>query len=41
MTKKEYEKALAERKKILKEEPMKFRRLKPEEIEQLKKEKRI
>ena len=39
--KKEYQKALEEREKVLREEPLKFREATPEEIEQLKKEGRI
>lgn len=41
MTKKEYKKALKEKEKVLREEPVKFIKLKPEEIEQLRKEGRI
>ena len=38
---KEYQKALEEREKALRKEPVKFRKATPEEIEQLKKEGRI
>lgn len=38
---KEYQKALEEREKAWREEPMKFHKVSPEEIEQLKKEGRI
>lgn len=38
---KEYQEALEEREKAWREEPLKFRKITPEEIEQLKKEGRI
>ncbi len=41
MKDKEYEVALKEREKMLREEPVKFRKLTPKEIEKLKKEGRI
>lgn len=41
MTKKEYEEALKERYEAWAKEPVKFRKLTSEEIEQLKKERRI
>lgn len=41
MTDEEYQKALEEREKVWREEPMKAFELTPEEIEQLKKEGRI
>lgn len=41
MTKKEYKKALKEREELWRKEPVKFVKLTPEEIEQLKKEGRI
>lgn len=39
--KKEYQKALEEREKAWREEPLKFRKVTPEEVEKLKKEGRI
>lgn len=41
MDKKEYEKALEERERTWREEPLKFRKATPEEIEKLKKQRRI
>lgn len=41
MTDKEYRKKLEEREEVLRNEPVKFKKLTPEEIEQLKKEGRI
>lgn len=41
MPKQEYEKALEEREKTWREEPVKFKKLTPEEIEELKKQGRI
>ena len=41
MTREEYEKALEEREKMWREEPVKFRKATPEEIEELKRQGRI
>lgn len=41
MTRKEYKRALKERYETWAKEPVKFRKIKPEELEKLKKERRI